>query len=84
LADEAVKVLKAKSRTDGEHIDLREIVALKRFKTLMKKNSGKFPDSMSDFVIFDTSVLVISMLFFTGVSANFRALRFLCVYVTLS
>jgi Arc/MetJ family transcription regulator len=41
LADEAVKVLKAKSRTDAIHIALREIVALKRFKNLMKKNEGK-------------------------------------------
>jgi Arc/MetJ family transcription regulator len=41
LADEAVKVLKAKSRTDAVHIALREIVALRRFKALMKKNSGK-------------------------------------------
>jgi Arc/MetJ family transcription regulator len=41
LADEAVKVLKAKSRTDAVHIALREIVALERFKKLMKKNEGK-------------------------------------------
>ena len=41
LADEAVRVLKAKSRTDAVHIALREIVALKRFKKLMKKNEGK-------------------------------------------
>lgn len=41
LADEAVKVLGAKSRTDAVHIALREIVALKRFKKLMKKNEGK-------------------------------------------
>jgi Arc/MetJ family transcription regulator len=41
LADEAVRVLKAKSRTDAVHIALREIVALGRFKALMKKNSGK-------------------------------------------
>lgn len=41
LADEAVKVLGAKSRTDAVHVALREIVALKRFKDLMKKNSGK-------------------------------------------
>jgi Arc/MetJ family transcription regulator len=41
LADEAVKVLKAKSRTDAVHIALREIVAMKRFKALMKKNEGK-------------------------------------------
>jgi Arc/MetJ family transcription regulator len=41
LADEAVKILGAKSRTEAVHVALREIVALKRFKTLMKKNAGK-------------------------------------------
>jgi Arc/MetJ family transcription regulator len=41
LADEAVKALKAKSRTNAVHIALREIVGLKRFKTLVKKNSGR-------------------------------------------
>lgn len=41
LADEAVKVLGAKSRADAVHIALREIVALKRFKKLMKKYEGK-------------------------------------------
>jgi Arc/MetJ family transcription regulator len=41
LADEAVRVLGAKFRTDAVHIALREIVAIKSFKTLMKKNSGK-------------------------------------------
>ncbi len=41
LADEAVKVLGAKSRTEAVHVALREVVALKRFKTLMKKNAGK-------------------------------------------
>ena len=41
LADEAVKALKAKSRTDAVHIALREIVGPKRFKALVKKNSGK-------------------------------------------
>jgi Arc/MetJ family transcription regulator len=41
LADEAKKVLGVKSRTDAIHIALREIVALKRFKKLMKKNEGK-------------------------------------------
>ena len=41
LADEAVKVLGAKSRTDAVHIALREIVALKRLKNLMKKYEGK-------------------------------------------
>jgi Arc/MetJ family transcription regulator len=41
LADEAVKLLGAKSRTDAVHIALREIVGLKRFKKLMKKYEGK-------------------------------------------
>ena len=41
LADEAVKVLGVKSRNEAVHVALREIVALKRFKDLMKKNAGK-------------------------------------------
>jgi Arc/MetJ family transcription regulator len=41
LADEAVKVLGVKSRTEAVHIALKEIVALQRFKELMKKNAGK-------------------------------------------
>jgi len=41
LADEAAKVLGAKSRTEAVHTALREIVALKRFKNLMKKHAGK-------------------------------------------
>ena len=41
LADEAVKVLGVKTRTEAVHVALREIVALKRFKALMKKNAGK-------------------------------------------
>ena len=41
LADEAVKVLGVKSRTEAIHVALREIVALKRFKELMKENAGK-------------------------------------------
>jgi Arc/MetJ family transcription regulator len=40
LADEAAKVLGAKSRTEAIHLALREIVALKRFKDMMTKNSG--------------------------------------------
>jgi Arc/MetJ family transcription regulator len=48
LADEAVKVFSAKSRTEAIHIALREIVALKRFKRLMKKNSGKLKFSGLD------------------------------------
>ena len=41
LADEAVKILGVKSRTEAIHVALREIVALKRFKNLMKKHAGK-------------------------------------------
>jgi Arc/MetJ family transcription regulator len=41
LADEAAKVLGAKSRTEAVHVALREIVALKRFKHLMTKRAGK-------------------------------------------
>jgi Arc/MetJ family transcription regulator len=41
LADEAVRVLGAKSRTEAVHVALREIVALKRFKALMEKNAGR-------------------------------------------
>ena len=48
LADEAVKVLGAKSRTEAVHVALREIVALKRFKDLMKKNAGKLKFAGSD------------------------------------
>lgn len=41
LANEAAKVLGAKSRTEAVHAALSEIVALKRFKTQMKKHVGK-------------------------------------------
>jgi Arc/MetJ family transcription regulator len=41
LADEAVKILEVKSRTEAVHVALREIVALRRFKDLKKKNAGK-------------------------------------------
>lgn len=41
LADEAKKVLGVRSRTEAVHVALREIVALRRFKDLMKKNAGK-------------------------------------------
>ena len=41
LADEAVKVLGVKSRTEAVHVALHEIVALKRFKDLMRKHAGK-------------------------------------------
>ena len=41
LADEAAKLLGAKSRTEAVHLALREIVATKKFKELMRKNAGK-------------------------------------------
>jgi len=41
LADEAVKVLGVKSRTEAVHVALKEIVALQRFKDLMTKNAGR-------------------------------------------
>ncbi len=41
LVDEAAIILRAKSRTDAVHMALREIVALRRFKKLMKKHAGK-------------------------------------------
>jgi Arc/MetJ family transcription regulator len=41
LADAAAKILGVKSRTEAIHLALSEIVALKRFKNLMNKQSGK-------------------------------------------
>jgi Arc/MetJ family transcription regulator len=41
LADQAVRALGAKSRTDAVHIALEEIVRLNRFKKLMKAHEGK-------------------------------------------
>jgi Arc/MetJ family transcription regulator len=41
LADEAVRVLGVKSRTEAVHVALKEIVALKRFKNLMNEYGGK-------------------------------------------
>ena len=41
LADEAAKVLGVKSRTEAVHVALREVVALKKFKDLMRRNAGK-------------------------------------------
>ncbi len=48
LADEAAKVLGVKTRTEAVHIALREVVALKRFKELMRKNAGKLKFAGSD------------------------------------
>ena len=41
MADEEVKVVGVKSRTEAIHLALKEIVALKRFKKLMKENRRK-------------------------------------------
>ena len=41
LADEAVKVLGVKSRTEAVHTALKEVVALQKFKDLMARNAGK-------------------------------------------
>lgn len=41
LADEAKRLLGVKSRTEAIHVALRELIALRRFKALMKKNGGK-------------------------------------------
>jgi len=41
LTDEAAKALGVKSRTEAVHVALREMVALKRFKKLMRKHAGR-------------------------------------------
>lgn len=41
LADQAAKILGVRSRTEAIHTALREVVALKRFKRLMRKHGGK-------------------------------------------
>jgi Arc/MetJ family transcription regulator len=48
LADKAVRVLGAKSRTEAVHIALREIVGVKRFKAVIKKYEGKLTFAGSD------------------------------------
>jgi Arc/MetJ family transcription regulator len=41
LVDEVAKVLGVKTRAEAVHVALREIVALRRFKNLMRKHAGK-------------------------------------------
>jgi metal-responsive CopG/Arc/MetJ family transcriptional regulator len=41
LADDAVKVLGARNRSEAVHMALQEVVALKKFKELMSKFGGK-------------------------------------------
>jgi len=48
LANETPKVPGAKSHTEAVPVALREIVALKRFKDLMKKNAAKLRFAGSD------------------------------------
>jgi len=48
LADKAVRVLGAKSRTEAVHMALREIVGMKRFKAVVKKYEGKLNFAGSD------------------------------------
>jgi Arc/MetJ family transcription regulator len=48
LADEAVRVLGVKSRTEAVHVALREIIRLNGFKKLMKEYGGKGTFAGSD------------------------------------
>jgi Arc/MetJ family transcription regulator len=41
LADEAVRALGVKTRTEAVHLALKEVVDNRRFKDLMRKNEGK-------------------------------------------
>jgi Arc/MetJ family transcription regulator len=48
LADEAVRGLGVKSRTEAVHVALKEIIGLKRFKELMVECGGKGQFAASD------------------------------------
>jgi Arc/MetJ family transcription regulator len=41
LADDAVKALGARNRSEAVHMALQEVVALKKFKEIMSKYGGK-------------------------------------------
>jgi Arc/MetJ family transcription regulator len=41
LADDAVKALGARNRSEAVHMALKEVVALNKFKQLMAKYGGK-------------------------------------------
>jgi Arc/MetJ family transcription regulator len=41
LANDAVKTLGARNRSEAVHMALQEVVATKRFKELMSKHGGK-------------------------------------------
>lgn len=48
LADEAVRALGVKSRTEAVHVALREIVGNRRFKDVIKKYEGKLKFAAHD------------------------------------
>lgn len=48
LADEARKILGVRSRTEAVHTALREVVASRRFKALMRKHAAKLSFAAHD------------------------------------
>lgn len=48
LADEAVRLMKVKSRTEAIHVALEEVVSAMRFKKIVKKYAGKGEFANSD------------------------------------
>ena len=48
LADEAVRALGVKTRTEAVHLALQEVVGNRRFKDLVRKNEGKLKFAGSD------------------------------------
>ena len=48
LADEAVKMMGVKSRTEAIHVALEEVIAAMRFKKIAKKYAGKGEFANSD------------------------------------
>ena len=48
LADEAVRVLGARSRTEAVHMALREVAGNRRFKDVIRKYEGKLKFAGSD------------------------------------
>ena len=41
LADEAMRALGVKTRTEAVHLALKEVIGNQKFKELMRKNEGK-------------------------------------------
>jgi Arc/MetJ family transcription regulator len=48
LADEAVRVLGVKTRTEAVHLALHEVVGNRRYKELIRKSEGKLKFAGSD------------------------------------